>query len=106
MTGQATGPSRRILVVDGNRDGADSLASMLRLMGNEMRTANDGVEAATEAERFRPEVILMDVKPVDLANLQWMGGGRTDRDRQNCATGAQKRRPFPARISRSEGGGE
>ena len=69
-------------------------------MGNEMRTANDGVEAVTDAERFRPEVILMDVKPVDLANLQWMGGGRTDRDRQNCATGAQKRRPFPARTSR------
>jgi PAS domain S-box-containing protein len=55
----ATG--RRILVVDDNRDGADSLAMMLRLLGNETKTANDGVEALAEAEQFRPEVILMDV---------------------------------------------
>jgi CheY-like chemotaxis protein len=34
---------------------------MLRLLGNETKTANDGVEAVAEAERFRPEVILMDV---------------------------------------------
>jgi CheY-like chemotaxis protein len=54
-------PSRRILVVDDSRDGADSLARMLRLMGNEVRTANDGVDAIIEAESFRPEVILMDV---------------------------------------------
>ena len=30
-------PGRRILVVDDNRDGADSLAMMLRLLGNEVR---------------------------------------------------------------------
>ena len=31
--------------MDDNRDGAESLAMMLRLLGNEVRTANDGVEA-------------------------------------------------------------
>jgi len=55
------GPKRRILVVDDNRDGADSLALLLRLMGNEVRTARDGVEAIEQAEQFRPEVVLMDV---------------------------------------------
>ena len=60
-TGRLAGPRRRVLVVDDNRDGADSLAMMLRLMGNEVRTANDGVEAVELAEQFRPEVILMDV---------------------------------------------
>jgi PAS domain S-box-containing protein len=54
-------PGRRILVVDDNRDGADSLAMMLTLLGNEVRTANDGLEAVEQAEAFRPEVILMDV---------------------------------------------
>src|SRR5689334_2813302 len=34
---------------------------MLRLLGNEVRTANDGAEALEAAERFLPEVILMDV---------------------------------------------
>jgi PAS domain S-box-containing protein len=60
--GQAmAGPRRRILVVDDNRDGADSLAMMLKLMGNEVRTANDGVSAIDAAEQLQPDVILMDV---------------------------------------------
>jgi CheY-like chemotaxis protein len=37
------------------------MAMMLRLVGNEVRTAHDGVEAVEAAERFRPQVILMDV---------------------------------------------
>jgi CheY-like chemotaxis protein len=52
---------RRILVVDDSRDGADTLARMLRLMGNDVRTANDGLEGVEAAREFRPEVVLMDV---------------------------------------------
>lgn len=52
---------KRILVVDDNRDGAESLAKMLELLGNEVFTANDGLEAVEAAERFSPEFILMDV---------------------------------------------
>ena len=54
-------PSRRFLVVDDSRDGADSLAGMLRLMGNEVSTANDGIEAVEVAEQSRPDIVLMDV---------------------------------------------
>jgi PAS domain S-box-containing protein len=57
----AAGPKRRILVVDDSKDSATSMAMMLRLMNNEVRTAHDGVEAVTIAEAFRPQVILMDV---------------------------------------------
>ena len=57
----AAGPKRKILVTDDNRDGADSLAMMLRLMNHEVRTANDGIEAVRVAEDFRPDVILMDM---------------------------------------------
>jgi PAS domain S-box-containing protein len=57
----AEGAGRRVLVVDDNRDSATSMAMMLRLMGNEVRTAHDGVEAVEVAEAFRPQVILMDV---------------------------------------------
>jgi CheY-like chemotaxis protein/anti-sigma regulatory factor (Ser/Thr protein kinase) len=52
---------RRILVVDDNRDSALSMALMLKLLGNEVRTAHDGVQAVELAESFRPEVVLMDV---------------------------------------------
>jgi PAS domain S-box-containing protein len=61
--GGITSPSqiRRVLVVDDNQDGAESMAEMLRLLGDEVLTANDGLEALVAAEAFRPEVILMDV---------------------------------------------
>jgi CheY-like chemotaxis protein len=47
--------------VDDSRDGADSLAMMLRVLGNEVYTAYDGVAAVEQAEAFRPQVVLMDV---------------------------------------------
>ncbi len=56
-----TGSKRRILVVDDHRDSAASMALMLQMMGNEVQTAHDGVEALASAERFRPQVILMDI---------------------------------------------
>ncbi|HEY1376487.1 MAG TPA: PAS domain S-box protein [Gemmataceae bacterium] len=52
---------RRILVVDDNRDSAISLGMMLQLMGNEVRTAHDGLEAVQAAEVFRPDVVLLDI---------------------------------------------
>lgn len=55
----ATG--QRILVADDNKDAADSLSTMLRLMGNETRTVHDGMGAVEEAEAFRPDVILLDI---------------------------------------------
>jgi PAS domain S-box-containing protein len=52
---------RRILVVDDNRDSAASMAMMLQLLGHEVRTAHDGLETLELAERFRPQVVLMDI---------------------------------------------
>jgi CheY-like chemotaxis protein len=48
-------------VVDDNLDSATSMAMMLKLLGNEVVTANDGIEAVEAADAFRPEVVLMDV---------------------------------------------
>jgi PAS domain S-box-containing protein len=54
-------PARRILVVDDNKDSADSLGMMLRVMGNEVRTAYDGPSALETAKEFRPAVVLLDI---------------------------------------------
>jgi CheY-like chemotaxis protein/two-component sensor histidine kinase len=51
----------RILVVDDNVDSASSLAMMLDLMGNDVRTAHDGLEAVAAAAAYRPDLILLDV---------------------------------------------
>ena len=52
---------RRILVVDDNRDTADSLAILLEQCGNETLTAYDGGEAVQAAASFRPSVVLLDI---------------------------------------------
>ncbi len=51
----------RILIVDDNRDGADSLAMLLEAFGHETHQAHDGVEAIDAAERVRPDVMLLDI---------------------------------------------
>ena len=57
----AAASGRRILVVDDHLDVADTLAEMLRLMGNEVETAHDGLEALRVAEAFRPDIALIDI---------------------------------------------
>lgn len=51
----------RLLVVDDNRDSVESLSTLLRLMGNDVHTAFDGVEAVHAAHTLRPDVVLLDV---------------------------------------------
>lgn len=51
----------RVLVVDDNTDAADSLATLLGVMGYEVRTAYDGPEAIDAADDFQPSVALLDI---------------------------------------------
>jgi signal transduction histidine kinase/DNA-binding response OmpR family regulator len=51
----------KVLVVDDHPDVTRSLARLLRLSGHEVRTAEDGAGALAEVERFRPEVVLLDI---------------------------------------------
>jgi signal transduction histidine kinase len=51
----------RILVADDNRDTASTLAILLKMMGNDVRTAHDGSEAVQAAGAFHPQVALLDI---------------------------------------------
>jgi PAS domain S-box-containing protein len=53
--------SRRILVVDDNRDAAESLETLLQLWGHETRSAHDGPQALAVAAEFWPEIVLLDI---------------------------------------------
>jgi CheY-like chemotaxis protein len=57
----AAAHQNRILVVDDNVDGADSLAVLLRLSGHEVSLAHDGPAALDLARAFRPEIVLLDI---------------------------------------------
>src|SRR5262245_43837440 len=59
--GQTTPQARRVLIVDDNKDSAETLALLLQIGGNEPRTAHDGLAAVAAAEAFRPEVALLDI---------------------------------------------
>jgi CheY-like chemotaxis protein len=56
-----TAKARRILVVDDNVEGAESLAELLRLWGHSVEMAHDGPSGLAAAERERPEVVLLDI---------------------------------------------
>jgi len=51
----------RVLVVDDDQDGADSLCVMLGLHGHQCRAAYDASAALAVADAFRPEVALLDL---------------------------------------------
>jgi len=51
----------RIVVADDNEDCATSMGMMLKIMGNEVHVAYDGVQAIKAAEVFRPHVLILDI---------------------------------------------
>ena len=55
------GPRRRILLVDDNRDAAETLAAALDLGGHEVRVAFDGPGAIAIAREFKPQAALLDI---------------------------------------------
>ncbi len=51
----------RILIVEDNRDSADSLKALLGALGYEAHISNDGESAVRLAATLRPDVIVMDI---------------------------------------------
>jgi len=68
---------RRVLIVDDNRDSAESLSMLLEITGNKTFVAHDGLEAVEAAEQHRPDVMLLDI---GLPNLGGHEVGRRIRE--------------------------
>ena len=58
--------SRRVLVIDDNQDSTTSMAMLLKLVGHEVCVAADGNTGLREAERFLPQVVLLDIGLPDI----------------------------------------
>jgi signal transduction histidine kinase/ActR/RegA family two-component response regulator len=52
---------KRVLVVDDNIDGAESLAMMLQYFGHETCTAHDGPSALETSREFHPDLLFLDI---------------------------------------------
>jgi PAS domain S-box-containing protein len=51
----------RLLVVDDNRDAANSLAMLLRIQGYEVRVAHGGAEAFAIIKTYTPQMVFLDI---------------------------------------------
>ena len=58
---EVRGQARRVLVIDDNADGAQSLAQVIELLGHEVEVAFDGPSALALARQSRPDVVLCDI---------------------------------------------
>jgi signal transduction histidine kinase/ActR/RegA family two-component response regulator len=66
----AAGPRGRILVVDDNRDAADSLALVLRVFGHELFVGHSGREALELGASERPDAIILDIGMPDMTGYE------------------------------------
>ena len=57
---RGTGPNR-VLVVDDNKDAADSLGMLLEFLGAEVRVVHDGFAALEAMSTFKPTLVLLDL---------------------------------------------
>ncbi len=55
------GIRRRVLIVDDNRDAAESLREVLRMSGHEVEVVNDGAAALRKLDEFRADIVLLDI---------------------------------------------
>ena len=56
----------RVLVVDDNRDGADSLGLLVEELGNQVHVTYGGTKALEVAAVFRPDLMLVDLVMPDM----------------------------------------
>ena len=52
---------KRVLIVDDNRDAADSLAMLLQIDGHEVHAAYSGEDALQQMRAFAPDFVLLDI---------------------------------------------
>lgn len=61
VIGNAANPAQRVLIVDDNRDAADSMSMLLQQFGMEVQVCYNGAEALAMFSGYRPAVVLLDI---------------------------------------------
>ncbi len=65
-----TGPRRRVLVVDDNADAADTLRTLIEVMGHTVEAAYDGTSVLERIDEFAPDVVLLDLRLPDVDGVE------------------------------------
>lgn len=53
--------AHRVLVVDDNKDAAETLCMLLQLTGHEVRSAHNGPDALAACDAFAPDIVFLDI---------------------------------------------
>jgi signal transduction histidine kinase/CheY-like chemotaxis protein len=81
------GPRRRVLVVDDNAANRAVMVDMLAPLGFDVFEAADGLGAVREGERFKPDLVLMDLRlPARSTAWKPRGGSASHRAAPTCAS--------------------
>lgn len=75
----------KVLVVDDDRDTTDCMHLLLKHMGHEVRTANDGRSAMEQAPHFHPDLMLVDLAMPHFDGLAVARGIRQQPELQNTS---------------------
>lgn len=73
-------PAIKVLIIEDNRDGADSLRDVLAIYGYRVEVAYDGSDGLARALDFAPDVVICDVGLPDLDGYQVARALRSHRD--------------------------
>jgi signal transduction histidine kinase/CheY-like chemotaxis protein len=73
-----TGPRQRVLVVDDDRDAAESLADLVEVLGHTAEVALDGPAALQRARAHPPDVVLCDLGLPGMSGYEVARALRTD----------------------------
>lgn len=71
-------PGRRVLVVEDNRDSAESMQVMLEMVGHTVSVAHDGPGGLDAIRRTRPDVVLCDIRLPGLSGFEVARAVRAD----------------------------
>ena len=77
--GDADRTSLRVLVVDDNRDAAETLAALLSLLGHSAPVANDGHQALRMLASLMPQVVFLDLGMPGMSGYEVAAAIRKDR---------------------------
>jgi CheY-like chemotaxis protein len=58
---QKTRAARKVLVVDDNEDTVETMTLLLRGIGHEVLSAQNGIHALDMARQFRPDIVFLDL---------------------------------------------
>jgi CheY-like chemotaxis protein len=71
-------PPLRVLVIDDNKDAADSFCMLMKAMGHEVRAAYNGPSGIVLAQEFDPDVVMLDIGMPGMSGYQVARALRAD----------------------------